>query len=80
MTDNRWQFTPVPPSLFDYDALAVYNAERSRGIVHTPEWVARMAEIQDCFNAEQLRRHQREVEDAALTRRERRRKNRTWFV
>ncbi len=32
-------------------ALATYNAERSRGIVHTTEWDAKMAELQreyDC--------------------------------
>lgn len=31
--------------------LARYNAERARGIVHTPEWDARMAEKQVRYNA-----------------------------
>ena len=35
-----------------WDALAQYNAECSRGIVHTPEWDARMAEEQERFNVE----------------------------
>ena len=44
-----WRDFP-PPSLGDFQALAVYNAERSRGIVHAPEWVARMVEVQEYFN------------------------------
>lgn len=37
-----------------YAALADYNAERDRGLVHTPEYTARMAEVQERFNAEKL--------------------------
>ena len=29
-----------------FEVLAVYNAEVARGIVHTPEWDARMAALQ----------------------------------
>jgi hypothetical protein len=34
------------------DILATYNAERARGIVHTPEWDAKMAKEQQLFDAE----------------------------
>jgi len=33
-----------------FETLAVYNAERARGIVHTPEWDARMAALQVKFD------------------------------
>jgi hypothetical protein len=40
---------PVPmPARFE--ALAVYNAERARGIAHTAEWDARMAALQADFS------------------------------
>jgi hypothetical protein len=35
-----------------YKELAQYNAERARGLVHTPEWDARMAEIHERFHRE----------------------------
>ena len=31
--------------------LGQYNAERARGIVHTPEWDEKMAELQAAFDA-----------------------------
>lgn len=31
--------------------LAMYNAERSRGIMHTPEWQERMATYQEAFDS-----------------------------
>ena len=34
----------------DYRELAQYNAECARGIVHTPEWDARMTEKQREFD------------------------------
>lgn len=34
-----------------FEPLAVYNAECARGIVHTPEWDAKMAELQREFDA-----------------------------
>ena len=37
----------------DFDELATYNAERARGIVHTPEYDKRMAEVQHRFDWEQ---------------------------
>ena len=38
---------PMPA---EFGPLATYNAERARGIVHTPEWDAAMAELQCRFN------------------------------
>lgn len=35
----------------DFRPLAVWNAERARGIVHTPEWDAKMADLQREFDA-----------------------------
>jgi hypothetical protein len=35
----------------EYHALSVYNAELSRGIMHTPEWDEAMAGLQARFNA-----------------------------
>jgi hypothetical protein len=32
-----------------YEALARYNAERDRGLMHTPQWDAKMAELQSEF-------------------------------
>lgn len=40
-----------------YKELAQYNAERARGVMHTPEWDARMAQIQERF----IRENQVEV-------------------
>jgi hypothetical protein len=33
-----------------FEMLAAYNAERDRGIMHTPEWRARMADLQVRFD------------------------------
>ena len=38
---------------YEFNDLAIYNAERSRGIVHTAEWDARMAAEQARFYAQQ---------------------------
>lgn len=35
-----------------YGKLATYNSEKGRGIMHTPEWVAHMEFLQECFNKE----------------------------
>lgn len=35
---------------FDFDELACYNAERARGLVHTPEWQQRMEHEQRRFD------------------------------
>lgn len=40
-------------SPYRWNALATYNAERARGIVHTEEWKAKMVVEQEHFNAEQ---------------------------
>ena len=38
-----------------WNTLGTYNSEIARGIVHTPEWDAEMAEEQRLFNEEQHR-------------------------
>lgn len=40
---------------WEFSDLARYNAERARGIVHTPEWRARMAHQQERFDWKQRR-------------------------
>jgi hypothetical protein len=35
---------------YEFAQLAMYNAEVARGIVHTPEWKARMAHEQERFD------------------------------
>lgn len=35
---------------YEVERLARYNTERERGIVHTAEWQAEMAELQARFN------------------------------
>lgn len=35
-----------------WDALARYNAEKARGLVHTPEWQELMRHEQEAFNKE----------------------------
>ena len=35
----------------DLNRLGTYNAERARGIMHTPEWQAKMADMQARFDA-----------------------------
>ena len=34
----------------EFHVLATYNSEVARGLVHTPEWAARMAELQARFD------------------------------
>jgi hypothetical protein len=57
------------------DRLATYNAERARGIAHTPEYDERMAVIQERFDAEVAQEAQWEAE--AHTSRQRKRINLT---
>jgi hypothetical protein len=38
--------------------LCAYNAEHARGIVHTPEWTAQMAELQEKYSAARQREHE----------------------
>ena len=53
--------SPQPPSCdviddgngkmpYEFEALARFNAERARGILHTPEWIEEMAIQQERFN------------------------------
>lgn len=35
---------------YEVEMLATYNSEKARGLVHTPEWSARMEEFQRRFN------------------------------
>jgi hypothetical protein len=46
-----------PSDGYEFDALATYNSECARGIVHTPEWVALMESEQRRF--EEKRRAER---------------------
>lgn len=39
------------PMPWKFDQLATYNAERYRGIMHTPEWRAKMADLQREYDA-----------------------------
>jgi predicted adenine nucleotide alpha hydrolase (AANH) superfamily ATPase len=38
---------------YEYEKLAEYNAEVSRGIAHTPEWKQKMKELQAIFDSDQ---------------------------
>lgn len=38
-----------------FDALAAYNSEVARGIVHTPEWDQAMSRVQADYNAKMER-------------------------
>lgn len=44
----------------EFDALATYNSEVARGIVHTPEWVEQMRYEKARFDAQQAERADRE--------------------
>ena len=44
-------FRRPPPTPFEFDDLARYNAERARGLVHTDEWTERMRREQERFDA-----------------------------
>lgn len=68
MADDFW-LGKVPPSIGDFDALARYNAERGRGLVHHPAWDARMSEIQDYFNRVMLDRQTRALDEIPTKRR-----------
>jgi len=39
-----------------FNSLATYNSEVARGIVHTPEWIQKMADMQSDYNAKIQRR------------------------
>lgn len=49
---------------YEFAELANYNAERSRGIVHTSEWDARMVVDQERFDAQQIAEAATAVHDA----------------
>jgi len=40
--NNPYDLDTCPLARKDVEILAVYNGERARGIVHTPEWSVRM--------------------------------------
>ena len=50
--ERKSKFALDPSYVHRWDKLAVYNAERDRGIVHTPEWDERMAKAQAAFDRE----------------------------
>jgi hypothetical protein len=45
---------------YEFSALANYNAEVARGIMHTQAWVEKMRLEQERFNAQQRERAERE--------------------
>ena len=47
---SEWEIVSLGPT---YDDLARYRAEVHRGIVHTDEWRAKMADLQSHWDAEQ---------------------------
>jgi hypothetical protein len=51
-------------AILEAEILAVYNAERARGIVHTAEWDDRMAELQAEFDQRQQRPDEDRIRDA----------------
>ena len=67
----RWSRRPAPVfafepqerfgglSMADIITLADYNAERGHGIMHTPEWQAKMAEMQARYDAAEQQRNER---------------------
>ncbi len=50
--------------LSKFETLAVYNAEVTRGIVHTPEWDAKMAGLQQEFDQWQQSSDEDRIRDA----------------
>ena len=52
-----WQRRHQEP--YRFAALATYNAERSRGLVHTPQWMAVMRKEQALFDAQALEEAER---------------------
>lgn len=49
-TDPTPDRVPLTPE--ELETLGRYNAERQRGIAHTPEWDERMSALQARFNRE----------------------------
>lgn len=54
---RRTRYQPDPEDRYaglpedELNQLGTYNAERGRGIMHTPEWQAKMAALQARFDA-----------------------------
>ena len=60
---------PDPSWVHRWDALALYNAECARGIMHTPEWDERMAKRQAAFDEEVAQEAGWEAEVCTMRRR-----------
>ncbi len=45
---------------YEFSALATYNSEKARGIVHTDEWKAKMVTDQARFDAQFMEKAERE--------------------
>lgn len=45
---RNYQWAPMP---FEFNDLAIYNGEKGRGIVHIPQYAARMVQLQERFDA-----------------------------
>ena len=43
----------------EYDALSRYNAEKHRGISHTPEWIEKMAALQNEYDKQIQKQYSR---------------------
>jgi hypothetical protein len=56
LTEIERALTNVPVHA-KFSALATYNAERARGIMHTAEWDAKMADLQREWKATLGRGH-----------------------
>jgi hypothetical protein len=50
MAPARFTYVMPPAMAARFEPLATYNAEKLRGLVHTPEWDAAMAELQREFD------------------------------
>ena len=42
----------------EYDALALYNAEIKRGLVHTADYMNKMKRVQEAYNEELLKEYE----------------------
>jgi hypothetical protein len=48
MSKRRRRWDPMPAV---FHSLSTYNSELARGLLHTPEWKEKMAELQRDFDA-----------------------------
>ena len=41
---------PTPPNPWEVEVLARYNSQRACGLMHTDEWIRKMADLQHRFD------------------------------